>query len=43
MINVENTRTVEDLMQKADYFYIEKDEITGTIILHFEIKPKGSV
>lgn len=42
MIIVENTRTVKDLMQKVDYFYIEKDETTGTIILYFEITPKGS-
>lgn len=43
MIIAEDTRTVKDLMQKADFFYIEKDEITGTIILHFEFEPKGSV
>lgn len=42
MIIIENTRTVKDLMQKADYFYIEKDEVAGTIILHFEITPKGT-
>lgn len=39
---IDTTDTVQDLIQKADYFYIEKDEITGTIILHLEIEPKGS-